>query len=112
MAYRIVKRADYLYPVSVDIVQDGGAVMTFDFNAKFKRLSDEQITEIRTTPGKYTDRDVVEMVLVGWDGVLDESGNALPFNPDSMNALLRENGVPFSIASAWFASINKELRKN
>lgn len=112
MAYRIVKRAEYFYPVSVDVVQDGGAVLTFDFNAKFKRLSDDQITEIRTAPGKYTDRDVVMLVLVGWDGVLDESGQPLPFNPDTVDALLRENGVPFSIASAWFASINKELRKN
>lgn len=112
MAYRIVKRAEYLYPVSVDVVQDGGAVVTFEFNAKFKRLPDAQITEIRTAPGKYTDRDVAEMVLVGWDGVQDESGNPMPFNPDTLNALLAENGVPFSVASAWFASINKELRKN
>lgn len=112
MTYKIVKRQAYFYPVEVNVVQDGGAVMTYEFNAQFKRLPEEQIAEIRANPSQFTDRGVATLVMVGWDGVQDESGQPMPFNEDSLNQLLSDNGVAFAVSSAWFASIAKELRKN
>lgn len=110
MSYRIIVRPDYVYPVKLNVLAENGAVMSHTFNAKFRRLSQAEIDEVKASV--KTDADLVRKVMIGWEGVEGADGSSLDFNETSLGLLLEDNGVAWAIARAWYESIDKELVKN
>lgn len=111
MSYRITTRPDYLYPVKVAVLaEENGAVLEYSYNARFKRLSQAEIDDIKSNV--KTDADIVRKVMIGWQGVEDADGSQLPFNAENLDRLLADNGMAFALCKAWYESLTKELVKN
>ena len=51
-------------------------------------------------------------MLVGWDGVNDDSGDAVPFSERSRDQLLDVPLVASAVVLAWLGSLTGIKRKN
>ena len=112
--FKLSQSQSYLWPVSVELPADGGKVEKSTFDAEFKRLSQSRIAEIMELAKKeeLSDRALCVEILVGWKGVLDESGEPLPFSESSRDQLLDIQLVSTSILKAFFESLQGAKRKN
>lgn len=103
----------YLWPVKVDLPTETG-VQTVSFKARFKRVSQEELDDFRDRleGDDFTDRELVHEVMCGWEGVTDEEGATLDFNPDNLNALLNMYPTRPTIVKTFYDSIKGAKRKN
>ena len=110
----ISQKPTYTWPVSVEFPIDGGVTDRQTFDGEFKRLTQTRINEIRETieKGETTDSALAREVLVGWDGVNDASGNAVPFSERSRDQLLDIPMVAAAVVMAWLGSLAGIKRKN
>lgn len=112
--FRIDSSSSYAWPVAVSHLTEDGKTKNADFTARFKRLPQSQVDDLRerAIAGTIPDRELAETVLVGWEGVQDETGNALPYSEENRAALLDVVPVRPSVIKAWFDSISGAPRKN
>ena len=59
-----------------------------------------------------TDDELLELVLVGWKGIVGTDGEALPYSETARERVLAIQGVSNGIAMAWFTSIAGSKAKN
>lgn len=104
----------YLSTVRVEMPGDNGKKKTNEFNARFKRLSQSELDDLskRLQEGEVNDAGVINEVMVGWDGVKDESGNDVEFNADNLAALLDVHPVRPTLVKAFFVSVYGAATKN
>lgn len=104
----------YKWPVTVEFPSDGGKTDKQTFEAEFKRLSQSRIEEIRKLidSDEITDRDFAREVLVGWSGIVDGTGDQVPFSPSACDQLLDVALVSSAIALAFMQSLSGVRRKN
>ncbi len=98
-----------MWPVDVQIPQDGGKVKKVRFSAQFEILSDDEYTETLTSG------DLLKRVLTGWEGVLPEEGNdPVEFNDDTKAQMLAMPYVRVALVQAYTqaASGREAARKN
>lgn len=111
----IFKSDTYRYPVSFTTPsEDGSGHEENSFTAVFKRLSEDELQKYaeRAVKGKINDREFAKDVLVGWEGVADESGNPVPFTAPMRDRLLNIIGFGRAISRAFYASLEDAPRKN
>lgn len=110
----ISQKATYTWPVQVEFPTDGGKTDRQTFDAEFKRMTQTRINEIRALieKGETTDNDLAREVLVGWEGVNDDGGNAVPFSERSRDQLLDIPLVAAAVVMAWLGSLAGVKRKN
>lgn len=105
----------YRWPVVVEFpAEDGGKFERETFDAEFKRLPQDRLREIgeKIEAGLITDLELLDQVLVGWAGILDEQGEPVPFTESARQRILNVALVAQSIVSAWLESLAKGKRKN
>jgi hypothetical protein len=110
----------YYFPVTVEQPIDGGKFQTSTFDAQFKRLSKTEIKDIfarlpvagKEVENQLDDDGILDAVLVGWKGIEDSSGEALPYSITNRSALLDVQGVSNGIVQAYFASLSGRKTKN
>lgn len=104
----------YRWPVTVVFPVDGGKTDKETFDAEFKRLAQDQLRDIgeRIDAGTITDLEVLDRVLAGWAGILDESGEEVVFSESSRQRILNVPLVAGATVAAWMESLNKGKRKN
>lgn len=73
MAYVIKKATSYKWPVVIED-PDEGKFKPEPFKATFKRLGKTEFSEL----ADQGDDVLIQFVLLDWDGVTDEDGNAVP----------------------------------
>jgi hypothetical protein len=61
--------------------------------------------------GEYDDIDVAKEVLTGWNDVVDDDGNAVPFNESTKDKFLEIHSVAGQICKAFFRSVETEEGK-
>ncbi len=108
MAFKIALKPTYKVKVVVETPNDNGRLDKSDFMADFTRADMNMIDELR----QLTQKEVVERVLVGWSGLLDENNEAVPFSEANRDALL---GIPqafAALAQGFWDSIYKAREKN
>lgn len=110
----ISQKSTYTWPVSVEFPIDGGKTDKQTFDGEFKRLTQTRINEIREAieKGETTDTDLAREVLVGWEGVTDGNGDALPFTERSRDQLLDIPLVAAAVVISWLGSLSGIKRKN
>lgn len=104
----------YFFPVTVEQPADGGKFPKSTFDAEFKRLSKTEIKDIfQRLPGMtkdgeeaINDDEILALVFVGWKGIVDASGDALPYSETSRAVMLDIQGVSNGIVKAFFDSIS------
>lgn len=106
--------ASYKWPVSVEFPVDGGKVEKQTFDAEFKRLSQSRIEEIRksVSADELNDRDFAREILIGWAGIVDGSGESVPFSESARDALLDVPLVSSAVVIAYMNSLAGVRRKN
>lgn len=117
--------AGYPWPVSFTRphADDAGKREPVAFVAQFRFLSQSRLDalaeSLRPAPDSagrvapaLTDAGLIEEVLIGWDGVRDAAGAALPFTPATLAAALDVPGVRTALVRAWFASLAEGERGN
>jgi hypothetical protein len=112
--FKIAQKPSYSVLVNVELPGDKGKSKTVQFTALFKRLSQTEIESIheRANEGELKDTELIDEVLIGWDGVQDSDGNALDFNDDNLATLLDIFPVRPTIVKAFFTSLKGAKEKN
>ena len=113
MAFKLKQSDTYKWDVSVDIPVDGRHERS-SFTGEFKRIPQSRIREVgkEIENGTITDAELVEEVLVGWDGVDDMEGNPVKFSRTTLRQLVDVPMVATCVATAYFESIAGSKRKN
>lgn len=104
----------YKWPIAIEFPVDGGKTEKQTFDGEFKRLSQTRIEEIRkqVEDGQITDRDFSREILIGWAGIVDGQGEAVPFTESARDALLDVQLVSSAVVMAFMNSLAGVRRKN
>lgn len=110
----ISQKTTYTWPVTVEFPVDGGKTDRQTFDAELKRMTQSRINEIREAieKGETSDTELAREVLVGWEGVNDDNGEAVPFSERSRDKLLDIPLVAAAVVVAWLGSLSGVKRKN
>lgn len=108
MAFKIALKPSYKTKIIVETPNDNGRMDKSDFMAEFKRVDMNEIDELRKLPQK----EVLQQVLVGWSGLLDESNQEVLFNEGNRESLLNIPQAFAALAESFWASIFKAREKN
>lgn len=119
MAFKIDLSDTFFFPVTVQIAKDGKHD-TAKFDAEFKRLSKTENREIfdrlpRTghdVDVPITDDEILDLVFVGWKGVVDSDGVEIPYSETARTKVLDIQGVSNGIVQSWMNSITGARSKN
>ena len=111
--FKITQSPEYTWPVNVDIPADGGRTEKAQFDAKFRRLTQTRIDEIRLAVerGELRDADLAREAMVGWSGVTDDGGE-VPYSESARDRLLDIPTVSAAIVMALLGSLSGARRKN
>lgn len=105
----ILNNAVVPWPVKLTLPASQPAEQDVDlsFTAHFHILPDAEVA----TLGKQSDQALLDRVLVGWDGVEDETG-PLPCTLDNIARLTAYSGLRVKLIGAYFECLSGALRKN
>lgn len=125
MAFKIAASPTYKVDVVVHFPGEDGKLRKQSFVAVFKRLTQGEIETLRdriaarnngallaTEPQPISDRELLDEVLVGWEGVQDEDGNELLFNEANKDALLALHPTQPRLVAAYLKSLTDAREKN
>lgn len=122
MAFVLKQSASYSWPVPLLIPVDGGRREKFSFDAEFKRLPQSRINEIiklaralemgRGDDETLDDKSAAREILIGWSGVVDDSGKDIPFSEAALEQLLELPTIAGQIVMAWFKSMEVAKKGN
>lgn len=108
MAFKRAIQATFSTVVTVNVPNDKGGFDKNTFTAKFKRPTADE----RLTLGALGNEALVRDRLVGWDLRDADTGEAVPFTPDELDALLSIEPTPIATAEAYWNTINGARAKN
>lgn len=110
----------YWWPIKVRVpnsdAKRAGQFEEFQFKAQFEAIStdeaDKLIADVNALPpDERTGRqnDLLLRVVKGWDDqIIDESKEAIPFDPDTLSQLLTDPWVLVAFWRAWGESMSGE----
>lgn len=126
MAFVLKLDGSYSWPVNLELPTDGGRFERQSFEAEFRRLPQDRVTEIlvnaqrikiavetnQDLEGLLKDVEVADEILIGWKGILDENGKEVPYSEGLKEQLIQIPSVASSICEAWVQSVQKARKGN
>lgn len=120
MAFVLDQNPWYRWPVGFDVPVDGRWKRE-SFDGHFARLGQERVNYLVESAQKrlaqlqagsveddlidVTDIAIASEVLVGWTGILDSSGNEVPYSETTKQQLLNMETVAVAVITAWSESL-------
>ena len=101
MSFKIARKPTYKHEIAVSMPTEKGKRETEKFMAEFKHVGRERLDELRAIPH----REVLNEVLVGWTGLIDEDGQEVPFNELNKNIVFDIPQAFEALALGFWASI-------
>ena len=97
----------YFAPAQIQTLDENGVLQTHKFDLQFKRIDMDAVESIhqQVDAGELSHDDLFKRVLVGWRGVSDAQDQPLPFNTDSLAAVLKVKGMRQTVTQAFFDSL-------
>jgi len=89
--------------VEVPVPNDKGGHDRQTFVAYFKRTDTDEL--VRLSEQRMSDAELVTDRLVGWDMTDADTGEAVPFSPEMLKALLKIQPSPKYIAAAFWRDV-------
>lgn len=108
MAFVRKKEATFAWPVTVEVPTDGGRFDKQTFNATFKRLGRSEFTKLVD----LGDIQLLEAVVVGWDGIQDDKGKEVEFSLPELRDLADDPYWCRGVVKAYLESLEGAQAKN
>lgn len=104
----------YWWQVKFQVASENGTHQAVEFTAQYRRLTQPEIEALinRAAGEKKSDSDIARDILVGWEGVADGDGKAVPFNRASLDRALAVPGFGSGVVKAFFESLSQAASKN
>lgn len=113
--FKIAKDRRIKWPVTISVPQSGGTVQKHKIEAEFDLLTQSRLAEVMASDRNADgDTALLREVLVGWEGVADESGQPVEFSAETRDDLVDIPYVRAALIRSYFeaASGNAAARKN
>ncbi|AMG01354.1 hypothetical protein SL034_001539 [Vibrio harveyi] len=102
---RIVKD----WPATLTVAQDGGKVEVHKITLDLKLIDTD---DFQTLSAKG-DKELLKTIVVGWGGIGDKDGKALPFDADWLDVLAKDAAFVQGTLDAFYDAISgKAAEKN
>jgi hypothetical protein len=95
------------WPVTIKVPQDGGTFVDHEISARFRLLPKEEIEA-----GVGSETALLERVVVDWQGVQSEGGEAIAFSEARRGELLAVPYVRAGLLAAYLECWHGSRRKN
>ena len=122
--FRLNKTREVLWPVTVSVPVDGG-VETAELKIRYRLLNRSELAAIgdglrALTPEERENATqlmgrldaILTERITGWEGIADEGGTALAFNPEHLAAVLDVPYLREAIEQGLYAASRGALAKN
>jgi len=114
VAFKLALSPTYETEVTLAYPVDGGRVEKHKFLARFRRLAQPRLEELRgkLASGEMSDREMLDEVLVSLGGVLDEEGAPIGEDRESLHRALDVHPMQPTLVRAFLASLGSAREKN
>lgn len=104
----------FWWPVTFSVPGDGGKYVKHAFEVEFKRLSTEQLQELRDRVRAENLRDdqVAAELIQDWRGVVDREGNPIAYTPAHVKRALGVSGLGSAVVAAYHRAVTEAPAKN
>jgi len=117
--FRLAKQREVLWPVTVQVPADGGP-QPVEIQIRYRLLRRSELADMHArivasaeANTLLADLDaVLGERITGWEGIGDEDGTPLPFNPQTLAAVLDEPYLRQPIEDGLYAASRGALAKN
>lgn len=106
--FKLDQNEGYWFPVVLELTGDEGRKQRADFDAKFKRITQSEISDLlKREEGEPPpqDQEIVDAVFIGWRGIQNAEGSELENTDANRAKLLDTFPVRREIVRAWLKSI-------
>jgi len=103
MAFKLVKRNKLAVTVKGTLPSESGKPEYFDFKLHCERLSQDEIDDVRQENGGV--KAFIRRVTEGWESVLDEAGQPVPFSTDGLEELIDHAGMPLLVLRCYMEQV-------
>lgn len=101
---KIVKNPEFTSLVTVHVPTDRGRV-EHQFKVRFRALTRSEEAQYDAFNASSTD-DFLRRIVVGWEGLQDEDGQALEFSEAAVNTLIDLHYVRMAMVQAYTEAIS------
>lgn len=110
MAFKLAKSPTFKAPVTALTPNERGGFDKETFTAEFKRVSMEDLDQYKEQ--NMTHYQILDLVLVGFEGLLDEDNEPVAFTEATKAALLGITSAVNGLIYAFYSTLNKAPEKN
>jgi hypothetical protein len=107
MAFVVKKISSYSWPVTVE-TPDSGRFEKHTFDATFKRMGRTEFNRL----AEKGDKELLETVLLGWDGLLNEDETPMVYSVASVRELVDDPFFSRGFIKAYLESMEGAPAKN
>lgn len=102
---------DLRFTVPVKINLNG---LKADFKMHCRLIDSEKLDEMQKAQaeGRMTPGEFIAAWLVGWDDVIDDAGNPVPFNAPNLGRLVRLPYAPVAMVRAFYFGYEEATEGN
>ena len=104
MALKLVVRNKLRVTVKGSMPDENGKQVPFNFVLLCSRLSQSQIQEAQENKDDLV-TDFIKRVTNGWEDVLDDAGQAMPFDEDNFAMVMDQAGMPGVCFNAYMKEV-------
>lgn len=109
MAFKLVIRKKLRVPVKGVLKDEAGKDVNFDFVLVCDRLNQPEI-DVAVKSKEVSPKDIVVRVTTGWEGVLTESGEIIPFDVENLDAVLDQAGMAAVCCQSYLKEVGAVVK--
>lgn len=115
MAFVLSKDPTFLWPFKIELADDSGDFVPFEFRVRFRRMTQAYARDLakKITEGVDIDYDATAKELItGWDDIKNDAGDDVKFNAKALDDLLKIPTMSTELVSCWINATAKVKEKN
>lgn len=109
--FKFKKIKSVRWPVSVPVPVDGGKTEAAEFEAEFLYLDEPSLQRL-LIDSAGNNKEQLRKVVVGWNGLLDENDEPLPFSQDNLEVVTDYPYIALAMIEAFGAMQRGAAAKN
>ncbi len=110
MEFLLKKKKSFTWPIKFK-TPSNGSYDEIQIKIEFKSIRESEMKKIFTDSNENW-KEICSKIVVGWTDVLDESGEAIPFNKENFDELLENFGFAAQICTQYMEAYAGAIAKN